>query len=271
MPPEKPPPGIPIDLEESVRLVTGMVKGQRARLLDGQVSARRVGPGAGRDLSTQVDIDVERDLKRQLRAAYPEHGLWGEETGGDGRDTRYKWLIDPIDGTKYYAAQSSLYSVSVALLCEDEPVLGVVYSPPSDACFTACRGSGAFLNGSRLHGSQVEDLSQVIANVDLPNTDALTAEERQWFESRLVALTRGVYRVRSLGSGALASCWLATGALDAYVDLTGYVKVEDTAAGRVIMQEAGIRQDYLDPGHGPPRLLAAPQPTFGHLRRLLLS
>ncbi len=260
-----------IDLEEALRLVTGMVKGQRALLLDSQVSARRVGSKSGRDLSTQVDIDVERDLKRQLRAAYPDHGLRGEETGGEGDDAEYCWLIDPIDGTKYYAAQSSLYSVSVALLFKGEPVLGIVYSPPSDECFTAFSGAGAFLNGSRLHGSTVKELSQVIANVDTPNTDGLTKEERDWFESRLLSLTRGLYRIRALGCGALASCWLATGALDAYVDLTGYVKVEDTAAGRVIMQEAGMMLEYLSPEHGPSRLIAAPPATFEPLRRLLIG
>ena len=258
-----------IDLEEALRAVTGMVKAQRARLLESQATARRVGSKTGRDLSTQVDVEVEEDLKRRLRAAYPGHGLRGEETGGESQDAEYCWLIDPIDGTKYYAAQSSLYSVSVALLFEGEPVLGIVYSPSSDECFTAFRGAGSFLNGSRLHGSKVEQLSQVIANVDTPNTDGLTADERDWFESRLLSLTRGVYRIRALGCGALASCWLATGALDAYVDLTGYVKEEDTAAGRVIMKEAGIELEYLSPEHGPPRLIAAPPATFDQLRRLL--
>ena len=215
-----------------------------------------------RDFVTGVDLEIERRLKAELAARFPDHGLSGEETGAEAAGAEYQWLIDPIDGTKYYAAGASLFAVSVGLFHRGQPVLGVVYAAASRQCFHAYRGGGAFVGDRRLEGSKATDLSTVIANVDTPGSDALTDEERRWFEDKLVALTRGVYRVRALGQGSLAACWLATGAFDAYVDLTGYSKPEDLAAGRVIMAEAGV---------GPPRLLAAPAAVHDRLRRLLME
>ncbi len=223
-----------------------------------------------RDFATAVDLEIERNLKTALRARFPGHGLSGEESADENRSSAYQWLIDPIDGTKYYAARSSLFSVSVGLLHRGEPILGVVYAAASRQCFHAFKGGGAWEGGERLTGSSATDLSRVIANVDTPEVHDLPEAERQWFESRLLALTRRLYRVRALGQGSLSACWLAAGAFDAYVDLTGYTKPQDLAAGRVIMKEAGTRVEPLDPGVGPPRLLAAPAAVWEALRDLLM-
>lgn len=222
-----------------------------------------------RDFATQVDLDVENNIKAALAARFPEHGLAGEETGDERRDSDYQWLIDPIDGTKYYVGRSSLFAVSIGLLFRGEPILGVVYSAPSRQCFYAWAGGGAFLDGQRLGGPTAEDVTAAIANVDTPNTDRLPAAEREWFERKLVVLTRRVYRVRALGLGSLSACWLASGAFDAYVDLTGYVKPQDVAAGRIIMKEAGLRVEYFQPGVGPRRLLAAPPKVWEQMHEIL--
>lgn len=223
-----------------------------------------------RDVVTDVDATVERALIRELRARFPGHGFSGEETGDHDADADHVWLIDPIDGTKYYVGQASLFSVSIALLYRGEPVLGVVHNASSQQCFHAYRGGGAFVGEQRLSGPGVVRLDEVIANVETPETHRLSADERQWFESRLVELGRRLYRLRALGVSALAACWVASGALDAYVDLTGYSEPQDTAAGRVLMAEAGLRAEYLDVGVGPPRLVAAPPDLFEELREILI-
>ena len=223
-----------------------------------------------RDMATDADLAVERALIRELRERFPEHGFRGEETGDHLPNADYVWLIDPIDGTKYYVGRSSLFSVSIALVHHDEPVLGVIYNAAAGQCFHAYRGGGAFLDDQRLTGPDVGRLDEVIANVDTPETHRLSPAERRWFESRLVELSRRLYRLRALGVGALAACWVASGALDAYVDLTGYVKPQDTAAGLVVMREAGLRTEYVDAGIGPPRLVAAPPALFAPLREVLL-
>jgi myo-inositol-1(or 4)-monophosphatase len=224
-----------------------------------------------RDFATQVDLDVENQIKETLADHFPDHGFCGEETREDNPESPYQWLIDPIDGTKYYAAKAGFFSVSIALLHQGEPILGVVYSPTSRQCFSAGQGLGVHLDDEPIARTDVDTLSKVIINVDTPNTDGLSDQERAWFEEKLVALTRSAYRVRSFGLGSLSTCWLATGALNAYADLTGYVKKQDTAAGRVIMKEAGIRIEYIRPPFGPERLLACAPGLWGALRDLLLN
>jgi myo-inositol-1(or 4)-monophosphatase len=223
----------------------------------------------GRDLVTAVDRNAERAIIDALRAHFPEHGFQGEESAGERTDAPFQWLIDPIDGTKYYAGQAHLFSISIALLHLGEPVLGVVQVPTSGQCFYAAAGHGAFLDGERLSGSRVTRLEHAIVNVDTPHSDRLAADERLWFETRLVELTRRVYRVRSLGAGALASCWLATGALDGFVDLTGYNKPQDVAAGRIIVTECGARAEYVSCPVGPKRLLVAAPGLWEQLRQVL--
>ncbi len=222
-----------------------------------------------RDLVTEVDFEIEENLKSALRCHFPDHGFCGEETAAENEDADYQWLIDPIDGTKWYAAQSSLFAISVALLHQGEPVLGVIHAPASQQCFHAYQGGGSFLDGRRLAGPKAADLSAVIANVDTPGTDKLSDEERDWCEQKLIALTRNLYRVRCLGLGSLSACWLASGALDAYVDLTGYVKPQDLAAGRIIMSEVGVRLEYITLPLGPPRLIATPPQIWEALVRIL--
>lgn len=262
---------MPIDLAAAVDVVRPLVIEQGELVLRRWPQAAPMLHKDRRDFATSVDLEVERHLKAGLQQRFPGHGVSGEETGDEDSDADYQWLIDPIDGTKYYAAQSSLYAVSVGLLHRGEPVLGIVYSPTSKQCFTAWSGGGAFVGDQRLEGPRAKALGDVILDVDTPGSDTLSPEEREWFERKLVALTRGVYRVRALGIGSLAACWLASGALDAYVDLTGYTKPQDLAAGRVIMREAGARVDAINPGVGPRRLLAAPPEVWEALRDVLCS
>lgn len=224
-----------------------------------------------RDMRTRVDVAVEEALISELARRFPDHGFSGEETGLHNPEAEYRWLIDPIDGTKYFVGHASLFSISLALLERGDPVVGVVYNVPAGQCFHACRGGGAFLDDRRLGGPPERALDEAVINVDTPGSSRLSVAERAWFESRLIELTRKVYRLRALGQSSLAACWLAAGAFDAHLDLTGYASPEDVTAGMVILKEAGLMVDHLDVGCGPKRLLAAPPKLFLPLREILLG
>jgi myo-inositol-1(or 4)-monophosphatase len=258
-----------VDFEGFLSAIRDITSVQSDVLLERWSTATRLDNDGRRDFSTEVDVEVEMNIKSFLKERFPNFGFSGEETEDEESDSDYQWLVDPIDGTKYYGAQASLFSISVALLDKGDPVLGVVHDVCAGRCFHAFQGGGAFLDDRPLRGPNVDVLSKAIINVDTPGTDRLSPDERAWFEEKLVELTRQVYRVRALGVGAFAACWVASGAFDAYVDLTGYVKPCDTAAGRIIMQEAGIRLEYLTPPCGPPRLLAAPGKLWEPLVEIL--
>ncbi len=258
-----------IDLQQATEFARRLAKDQEAWVLERWDSVGRHFPKNRRDFSTEVDITVERRIRKKLQAEYPSCGFSGEESGDREGTSPYRWLVDPIDGTKYYAGRSSLFSISIALLRDDEPVIGVIDSPSTGQMFQAYSGGGAFLDGDELTGPEVTDLSQVIINVETTRTHSMSSDEREWFEAKLMKLARSVYRIRALGVASLAACWVATGALDAYLDITGHVKPQDLAAGRIIMSEAGVRVGSVDVGIGPLRLLAAPVGLWESIRRIL--
>lgn len=264
------PVGVPdLDLEELTRWVRDRTVAQGRYVLSQWPALPGLRYKDGRDVVTEVDLEVERNLRADLRRRFPHHGFHGEETGSYNPRARFQWLVDPLDGTKYYAGFASLFSVSVGLLRGGEPILGVIYDVTARHCFSAYSAGGAFLDDRELSGSRVAELDRVIANVETPGSDRLSAAERDWFEARWTALSRHLYRVRSLGQSSLAACWVATGALDAYLDLTGYALPQDTAAARLVMSEAGMRVGYVDVGVGPPRLVGAPPAVFPRLVELL--
>lgn len=254
-------------------MATELVRRLLSELSESVLSQWRTGPESRskdrRDLVTTVDLEVEQRLRDELGHSFPEHGLRGEELGTERPEAGYQWLIDPIDGTKNYAAHSSLFALSVALVKNDEPLLGVIHNVTAAQTFHAYKGGGSFADEERLAGPQVGDLGSVLVNVDTPKSSDLGDDERQWFEEKLVLLTRRLYRVRALGVASLAAGAVASGALDAYVDLTGYAQPEDVAAGRIVMSEAGVRVEAIDVGVGPPRLLAAPPALWEGLRSTL--
>jgi myo-inositol-1(or 4)-monophosphatase len=81
---------------------------------------------------TAADREIERLLRDEIRAAYPDHGLLGEEYGGDELDREYLWLVDPIDGTRAFIEGLPSWSITIALLHKLQPVFGLVYMPLYD-------------------------------------------------------------------------------------------------------------------------------------------
>jgi len=104
-----------------------------------------------RSLVSIADREVERFLVREIHERYPEHAIVGEEYGESGSGyTGFEWAIDPIDGTTSYLAEMPVWAVSVGLLHEGRPVLGVVFAPVIDEFYEGSVETGAALNGKRL-------------------------------------------------------------------------------------------------------------------------
>ena len=229
---------------------------RRAALAGGQVllemrdrvRPREKGP---KDWVTEADFASQKVVRRTVLEAFPEHGFLGEEEEEGPPDARFVhsreacdgefcWIVDPLDGTLNYARQLPNYSVSVALRRGVEVVVGAVYDPLLDECFTAEMGQGARLNGVPIRTSACRHVEQALIAVSLPTVIARRSLEVQ----RFLEVMHAAQAIRRLGSAALNLCYVASGRLDGYWATS--VKIWDVGAGQLIVREAGGALTRLD-------------------------
>jgi myo-inositol-1(or 4)-monophosphatase len=203
------------------------------------------------DLVTEVDRRSEALLIEQIRSRFPEHSIVAEELGlVEGRADQC-WYVDPLDGTINYAHGLPNFTVSVAYAENGAVVLGVVYDPIREECFSAQWGKGAFMNGEPIRASHVEDLNRSLLVTGFPYDIRTNPANNLDLYARFSLLSQGV---RRLGSAAQDLCFIAAGRLDGFWELSIYPW--DIAAGSLIAEEAGARvtksngePDYLSPPH----------------------
>ena len=186
---------------------------------------------ADRTPVTLADVETEQAIKGVLEAAFPEHGFYGEETGKDRPDAEYIWLVDPIDGTKGFVREVPFFSTQIALMKDNEFILGVSNAPLFGELAYAEAGGGAFLNDRRLRVSAIADPGE--ATLSFGNLKTL-AGDRRW--AALGALIRQFNRTRGYGDFYHYHL-LAAGKLE--VVLESDISILDVAALSVIVQEAG--------------------------------
>jgi myo-inositol-1(or 4)-monophosphatase len=192
-----------------------------------------------RDMASEVDYRVEREVRAWLAGQAPDIGFLGEEQGGSGSATRF-WVLDPVDGTANFVHGIPLCAVSLALIEHDIPTLGVIDLPLLDGNrYTVQRGAGAYSNGRRIRVNQVDVLHDAIVSI---GDYAVGADAERKNRLRLAVteqLAARAQRVRMLGTAAVDLAWVADGKLDASIILAN--KPWDTAAGALLAQEAGAR------------------------------
>jgi len=225
-------PATPVALDALTRLIRTVA---REELLPRFHRSERRYKADG-SVVTEADLAVQDRLTRELAQRYPNIPLLGEEMEETqqrrmlGASDTWIWCLDPVDGTSNFAAGLPFFSISLALLKGGQPIMGVVYDPSRDECFTALAGQGAWLNGAPM-AAATDDLpmKRCLAMVDFKRLGAPLA-------SALV--TRPPYgSLRYTGSGALEWCWLAAGRFHLY--LHGQQKLWDYAAGALVLAEAG--------------------------------
>lgn len=192
------------------------------------------------DFVSEVDRQAEAEIVRELRRAYPEHAILGEETGASGKaGARFTWAVDPLDGTHNYLRGIPHFAVSIAQLDRGEPVHAVILDPLRNEIYTASKGDGAFLNDRRIRVNKRETLDGAMLCTGFPY------RERRHLDAQL-GMTRELLKraedIRRTGSAALDLAWTANGRLDGYFE-TG-LKLWDMAAGCLLVREAGGR--YCD-------------------------
>ncbi len=215
-----------------------------------QIRAKEAG-----DLVTAGDLLVQEYVVGRIRDAYPDHAILSEESDGGLFEPDYLWILDPIDGTKYFAREVPLYAISLALRIKGEIVLGVVYAPDMGQTFCAGKGIGATLNGKPIECSRQHNLRDSFLCVEIPSRHG-SPDELDWAMQKAKLLIGHVQRLRIIGVTSLGLCWTAMGGIDAYVNMGSSSKIWDWAAGRIILEESGGLMTEFDHCHvGGPSIL----------------
>jgi myo-inositol-1(or 4)-monophosphatase len=245
-----------VDLNRALEVAVQAAREAGAILLEESKRPLTISYKGDVDLVTQADVSSERAIAARLREAFPEHRIVGEELGNEGaRDgaSRYRWLVDPLDGTTNFAHGFPVFAVSIGLMEDDEPVAGAIYHPSADEMFSAKRGGGAFLNGNPIHVSAVARLSESLVGTGFPtHLRSETPNLRYYWEFTLRS-----HGVRRAGAAALDLCSVACGRFEAFWEFG--LKPWDTAAGILLVREAGGRVTDFEgrPFHPGDRIMIA--------------
>jgi myo-inositol-1(or 4)-monophosphatase len=186
------------------------------------------------DLVTEVDRRCEELIVAALKGAFPEHGILAEEGSNQEGRLPYKWVIDPLDGTTNFAHGFPWFCVSIALEHQGEVLLGVIYHCMMDELFTAVRGGGAFLNGSKIRVSTRQPLRRSLLATGFPYDR--TRDNENNFDN-FINFQLAARAVRRAGAAALDLAYVAAGRLDGYWECK--LKPWDVAAGSLMVTEAG--------------------------------
>ena len=185
------------------------------------------------DLVTQADRRSEEAIVTRLQGYFPDHAVVAEEGGGKETNSRYRWFVDPLDGTTNFAHSYPCFAVSLGLEEAGELIVGVIYQPISRELITAVKGQGAFLNEKPVHVSGIGQLATSLLSTGFPSVKrAKNPNIHYYWEYTLRS-----HGVRRDGSAALDMAAVACGRFDGFWEFG--LHPWDTAAGTLLVREAG--------------------------------
>jgi myo-inositol-1(or 4)-monophosphatase len=185
------------------------------------------------DIVTQADKRSEESIVTRLHSRFPRHAIIAEEGGGAENDSRWRWHVDPLDGTTNFAHGYPCFCVSIGLEEEGELIVGVIYQPVSGELFTAAKGQGAYLNNKRIQVSRVPTLGTGLMATGFPSKKRAHSQNINFYWE----YTLRSHGVRRDGSAALDLAAVACGRFDGFWEFG--LHSWDTAAGVLLVREAG--------------------------------
>lgn len=192
------------------------------------------------DVVTEADRASEKLIVEALRAAFPNHGIVGEEGSRSQSTGECIWYVDPLDGTTNFAHGFPVFCVSLGLARDNEVIAGVVFDPTRNELFAAERGSGATLNGKKIQVSRAATLGESLLGTGFPSKKR-HLNPNIYFYQQLTMKTHGVRRA---GSAALDLACVASGRYDGFWEFN--LNPWDTSAGVLLVQEAGGKLTHVD-------------------------
>tara|TARA_B110000003_G_scaffold276448_1_gene322994 strand:- start:1104 stop:1847 length:744 start_codon:yes stop_codon:yes gene_type:complete len=185
-----------------------------------------------RDLKLQLDLDAENIIKDYI-SAHSDYSILGEETGLTGKLEEHYWVIDPLDGTSNFLRDIPISCVSIALMHDLNPILGVIYDFNHEDLYFGHKESKAFVNNQEI---QVSSLSLKNESTLVTGIPAKTNYSDDEF-NRLISTFQSWKKIRMIGSAAMAAVYVAAGKAETYQEKE--IFLWDIAAGAAIVNAAG--------------------------------
>ena len=227
-----------------INLITkACMKASRSLIRDfGEIENLQVSSKAPGDFVTSADKRTEKIVIEELLKAHPNYGIISEEAGYINKSNKNnRWIIDPIDGTMNFLNGIPHFAISVAYEEEDEVKCGVIFNPVTNEMFSAEKGSGAYLNNSRMRVSNKRKLSEALIVTGGPKQ---ASKIKKKIFSEFISISTQVSNVRKFGSAALDMAFVACGRFDGYWQRE--LNYWDIAAGIILIKESGGFVDFFE-------------------------
>ena len=222
-----------MNLNELKDLAVDAAKKAGLFLIENKVEEKKILSEDGRDIKLILDQETEKIIRSSLADSDIE--IMGEEFGCVKKEGKY-WVVDPIDGTANYFRGLDECCVSIALMEDDEALIGVIFNFNNNQMFTAVKDHGAFLNNAKISVSDITSKNKASITTGFPASESI--ESSMDFLEDL----KGWKKVRMFGSAALSCAYVASGKCDYYAEKG--VFLWDFAAGICLVKEAGGNITY---------------------------
>jgi myo-inositol-1(or 4)-monophosphatase len=232
----------------------------------GSIRPENIDQKARNDFVTYVDHHSEKIIVDHLLENFPSHKILAEEGTKNKNENEYRWIIDPLDGTKNYIQDIPIFSISIALEFKGEIIAGLIYDPVHQEIFSAQKGEGAFCNENRIKVSE-KDFSEGLIATGFP------FRAKRFLPDYLLAFEEiflGCSGMRRCGSAAIDLAYTAMGRFEGFWELG--LSIWDISAGSLLIQEAGGvvsdfwgKAEYLKTGF----IIAGSEPVQQKLLQIL--
>ncbi len=191
--------------------------------------------GKFNNLVSYVDKEAEKKLVSVLQKLLPQAGFITEEgTVEQSQSHEYNWIIDPLDGTTNFMHGLPVYAISIGLVKNKKPILGVVYEVTRKECFHAIENGPAYCNDKVISVSKVTSLNESLLATGFPYYQF---EKMEAYLNIIRTFLDKTHGIRRLGSAAIDLAYVACGRLDGFFEYN--LNAWDVAAGAFIVQQAG--------------------------------
>lgn len=201
------------------------------------------------DFVTKADKEAEKVIIKEIKSYFPNHAIVAEESGIQSGNN-YKWVIDPLDGTKNFIHGLPFFAISIGIMNRDEIIAGVIKVPVLEETFTVEKGAGAYRNGEKISTSE-RNFSKGLFATGFPFRSKDMLED---YLPCFKEIFLSVSGIRRCGAAAIDLAYTACGTFDGFWELS--LKPWDIAAGILMIEEAGGivsdfrgKKEYLTSGN----------------------